>query len=43
MARRLLIETAPDVLPELDQTVWLTFPDEKLHLFHPTTGQSLLS
>jgi len=40
---RVLVETAPDVLPEIDQTVWLTFPDDKLHLFHPLTGQSLLS
>jgi multiple sugar transport system ATP-binding protein len=39
---RLLVETAPEVIPEIDQTIWLTFPEEKLHFFHPDTGQSLL-
>ena len=27
---------------EIDE-IWLTFPDEYLHLFHPGTGKSLLS
>jgi multiple sugar transport system ATP-binding protein len=39
---RVLVETAPKVVPEIDQTIWLTFPEEKLHLFHHDTGQSLL-
>ena len=39
---RVLVETAPEVIPEIDQTIWLTFPEEKLHFFHPDTGQSLL-
>ncbi len=40
--KRVLVETKPTMLPEQDTTVWLTFPPERLHLFHPVTGQSLL-
>jgi multiple sugar transport system ATP-binding protein len=40
---RLLVESEPSVRPDFDQTIWLTFPDEYLHLFHSDTGKSLLS
>jgi multiple sugar transport system ATP-binding protein len=40
--KRVLVETPPDVFPEIDQTVWLTFPEDRMHLFHPVTGKSLL-
>ena len=40
--KRVLVETDPAVLPEQDQTIWLTFSVDRLHLFHPDSGQSLL-
>jgi multiple sugar transport system ATP-binding protein len=36
--RRLLVETAPDFRPQMDDTLWLQFPEDKLHLFNPETG-----
>jgi ABC-type sugar transport system ATPase subunit len=39
---RILIESEPDFHPETDQPIWLTFPQENLHLFDPVAGQSLL-
>jgi multiple sugar transport system ATP-binding protein len=39
---RFLVETEPEFFPDFDQTIWLTIPEEKIHLFHPVTGQSLL-
>lgn len=39
--KRLLVESDPALLPDIDQTVWLTFPEDKLHLFHPESGISL--
>ena len=39
--KRLLVESDPAVLPDIDQTVWLTFPEDKMHLFHPESGNSL--
>ncbi|MCJ7624316.1 MAG: ABC transporter ATP-binding protein [Anaerolineaceae bacterium] len=39
---RFLVESEPDFRPEIDQTIWLTIPEEKIHLFHPETGRSLL-
>lgn len=39
---RFLVETEPDFQPDFDQRIWLTIPEEKLHLFHPETGKSLL-
>ena len=35
---RLLVETAPDFRPQMDDTLWLQFPEDKLHLFNPETG-----
>lgn len=40
--KRILVETSPKVFPEIDQTVWLTFPEEKLHFFHPLSEHNLL-
>ncbi len=39
---RFLVETEPDFRPDFDQRIWLTIPEEKLHLFHPVTGENLL-
>jgi ABC-type sugar transport system ATPase subunit len=39
---RFLIETEPEFRPDFDQTIWVTIPDENLHLFHPENGKSLL-
>jgi len=39
---RFLVETDPEFLPDIDQTIWIVIPDVKMHLFHPDTGQSLL-
>jgi multiple sugar transport system ATP-binding protein len=39
---RFLVETEPEFRPDFDQTIWVTIPDEKLHLFHPESGKSLL-
>lgn len=41
--QRVLVETPPAVRPDFDQTAWLTFPADHLHLFHPVTGKSLLN
>jgi ABC-type sugar transport system ATPase subunit len=35
---RLLVETSPDFRPQMDDTLWLQFPEDKLHLFNPETG-----
>jgi multiple sugar transport system ATP-binding protein len=40
---RMLVESAPNVRPDFDQTIWLTFPEHRIHLFHPETGKSLLA
>jgi len=39
---RYLVEVEPEFRPDFDQTIWLIIPEEKIHLFHPVTGQSLL-
>lgn len=39
---RLLVESEPNFRPEIDQTIWITFPEDCLHLFHSVTGKSLL-
>ena len=38
---RLLVETAPDFRPQMDDTLWLRFPENKLHLFNPENGQRI--
>jgi multiple sugar transport system ATP-binding protein len=40
---RVLVETSPDLVPDVDQTLWLTFAQDRLHLFHPVTGARLLA
>ncbi len=39
---RLLVETEPGFRPEFDETIWLTIPEDKVQLFHPENGQSLI-
>lgn len=39
---RVLVETKPDLRLQIDEVVWLTLPGEKVHLFDPDTGESLL-
>lgn len=41
--QRLLVETAPGFRPKMDDNLWLSFPENKLHLFHPTTGRRISS
>lgn len=39
---RILVESEPDFRPKINEVIWLTFPENEMHLFHPATGQSLL-
>jgi multiple sugar transport system ATP-binding protein len=39
---RVLVEAPVDFVPDLDETIWLTFPQEKIHLFHPESERTLL-
>jgi ABC-type sugar transport system ATPase subunit len=40
--KKLLVETEPEFCPEVDDTVWIHFPEEKLHLFDVDTQQNIL-
>jgi multiple sugar transport system ATP-binding protein len=40
--RHLLVESVPSFCPDIDQILWLTFKEEKIQFFHPTSGRNIL-
>lgn len=37
--KHFIAETTPELCPKMDETIWLFFPEEKLHFFDSRTGQ----
>lgn len=38
---RMLVETDPGFRPQMDEVLWLRFPEDKLQLFNPKTGRRI--